>query len=84
MTTWPRANEEHPPPEVLRDLDTAARVLADLEGCGVEIALVLDAAGRLCISAVDGDGRVHRPATTELLDLLVAPGRHRLTLDERL
>jgi hypothetical protein len=80
---WPTAIEDHPPPEVLRDLDTAARVLDELDGRGVEITLALDEAGRLHICAVDDDGRLHRPATTALLDMLVAPGRHWLTLNER-
>ncbi len=73
-----------PPPEVLRGLNAATRVLEELDERGVEISLGLDETGRLRICALDGDGRLHRTGATTLLDMLVAPGRHRLTLNDRL
>jgi hypothetical protein len=64
------------PPEVLHDLDTAARVLAELDERGLEITLALEPAG-LCIraraSALDR-GRV-LPAMV-LLDMLISPDRN--------
>ena len=84
MPAWPTEIPDSPPPEVLRDLGTAARVLAELDERGVEITLGLDETGRLRICALDGDGRLHRTGATTLLDMLVASGRHRLTLNDRL
>jgi len=75
---------DSPPPEVLRDLATAARVLAELDERGIEISLDMSAAERLCIWARERDtGLAYRLSATELGDLLIAPGRHWLTLSER-
>ncbi len=84
MTAWPTELPDTPPPEVLRDLSAAARVLDQLDERGVEISFGLDETGRLRICALDGDGRLHRTAATTLLDMLFAPGRHRLTLNDHL
>ena len=83
MPSWPTEIPDTPPPEVLRDLTTAARVLAELDERGVEITLALEPAG-LCVRAREDEldrGRA-LPATT-LLDMLIAPGRHWLTLSQR-
>ena len=80
MPAWPTEIPDSPPPEVLRDLDTAARVLAELDERGLEITLALEPGG-LCVRAHEREldrGRV-LPATA-LLDMLIAPGRHWLTL----
>ncbi len=74
MPAWPTEIPDSPPPEVLRDLATAAGVLAELDERGVEITLALEPAG-LCIRTGEGGldpGRVL--AATALLDMLIAPG----------
>lgn len=84
MPAWPTEIQDSPPPEVLRDLNTAARVLDELDERGVEISLDISAAGRLCIWARERDaGLAYRLSATELGDMLIAPGRHWPTLSER-
>ncbi len=83
MPAWTKEIPDSPPPEVLRDLRTAARVLAELDERGVEITLALEPEG-LCVRAREGEldrGRV-LPAAV-LLDMLIAPGRHWSILNER-
>lgn len=72
MTAWPTGIPDSPPPDVLRDLDTAACTLAELDECGVEITLALEPTG-LCVQVRTGtlDRRRALPAT-DLLELLVA------------
>lgn len=68
---------------MLRDLRTAARVLAELDERGVEITLALEPEG-LCVRAREGEldrGRVLQ--ATVLLDMLIAPGRHWLILSSQ-
>ena len=72
VTAWPTEIPDSPPPEVLRDLDTAACTLAELDELGVEITLALEPAG-LCVQVGAGTlGRRCVLPATDLLDLLVA------------
>jgi hypothetical protein len=66
-----------PPPEVLDDLDTAARVLGDFDAKGHSLHLHVDqAGGRVSVEVLDASGRtVTVLPGTQALDLLAGePG----------
>jgi hypothetical protein len=67
----------NPPQEVLDDLDTAGRVLGDLDDKNVSLKLALDdQTGRVHVELHDADGQVlRRVPASQALDLLAGePG----------
>jgi hypothetical protein len=68
-----------PPPEVLRDLDKAGRVLHELADKHVEVRFHIDESQRVHVTMVDAGGNViRRIPATGLLDAIAGRG---LSLD---